>query len=359
MAKTRKPSATDPEQTLLEAERITPSVIRSVGIGVDDLASIYLLETIRGFGPQKFKELHEARVRPSEVLLEPQLLPTRGKRGDAFRAAISGLDPSARELAHARAVRQITRAQEHTARIVSYADPDYPGMVYRSNNPIPVLYLLGDARLYSDSPNAPPAVACVGSRDIKSPYADLHGEFAAHAARSGHVVVSGFATGADTIGHQAAHSVGGKTLLVMPCGLDRPFPPENRELWVELLAYNKAAMVSEFPFGTAAAALTLRKRNKLIVAFAAGVLLSQSSRRGGAMNAYRFALEQHKPVATFADDGAEATSGNQLIAAAGTSRQEPLEPLARGASPSATVFRSDRPDPQAWEKWLSRLSFLT
>ena len=52
------------------------------------------------------------------------------------------------------------------------------------------------------------------------------------------------------------------------------------------------ALVSEFPFGTAASSLTLRKRNKLIVAFAQGVLIGQSSAKGGAMNAYRFALEQ-------------------------------------------------------------------
>ena len=57
----------------------------------------------------------------------------------------------------------------------------------------------------------------------------------------------------------------------MPCGVDLVFPPENRLLWRELLNYENAVFVSEFPLGTKAAALTLRKRNKLIVAFARGV----------------------------------------------------------------------------------------
>ena len=58
--------------------------------------------------------------------------------------------------------------------------------------------------------------------------------------------------------------------------------------------------MSELGFGVRASALTLRKRNKLIVAFARGVLVAQSAKDGGAMNAYRFAVEQKKPVATFA-----------------------------------------------------------
>jgi predicted Rossmann fold nucleotide-binding protein DprA/Smf involved in DNA uptake len=78
----------------------------------------------------------------------------------------------------------------------------------------------------------------------------------------------------------------------MPGGLDRPFPPENRSLWEDFLSYPGAAFVSEFPFGTRASSLTLRKRNKLIVAFARAVLVSQSSADGGAMNAYRFAAER-------------------------------------------------------------------
>src|SRR6185503_14852705 len=97
-------------------------------------------------------------------------------------------------------------------------------------------------------------------------------------------------------------------------GLDLSFPPENRSLWNELLEYERAVFVSEFPFGRRAASLTLRKRNRLIVAFARGVLVSQSAKDGGAMNAYRFALDQKKPVATFAPDGSADTSGNALIA---------------------------------------------
>jgi predicted Rossmann fold nucleotide-binding protein DprA/Smf involved in DNA uptake len=131
----------------------------------------------------------------------------------------------------------------------------------------------------------------------------------------------------------------------MPGGLDRPFPPENRPLWEDFLTYSGAVLISEFPFGTAASALTLRKRNKLIVAFARGVLVGQSSTEGGAMNAYRFALEQRKPIATFAADSTPDTSGNALIAA----KRRPRD----------AVFPSDCPDPEAYQGWLLQLSSST
>jgi DNA processing protein len=158
------------------------------------------------------------------------------------------------------------------------------------------------------------------------------------------VVVSGFALGADTIGHKAAVAGGGKTICVMPSGLDRPFPPENRTLWQSFLAGSQAVFVSEFAFGTGAASLNLRKRNKMIVAFSKGVLVSQSARTGGAMNAYRFALEQKKQLGTFRPNGTEDTSGNDQI-----SRDE--------VAVKVTVF--DGPDPEAFKRWLRELSSLT
>jgi hypothetical protein len=116
-----------------------------------------------------------------------------------------------------------------------------------------------------------------------------------------------------------------------------------------------AVAVSEFPFGTAASSLTLRKRNKTIVAFALGVMLSQTSASGGAMNAYRFALEQKKPVATFAPDGTKRTSGNEQI-------ETGVDPKASGSGPpvlalgrGATIF-PQRLDTAMWDAWLQRSS---
>jgi predicted Rossmann fold nucleotide-binding protein DprA/Smf involved in DNA uptake len=98
--------------------------------------------------------------------------------------------------------------------------------------------------------------------------------------------------------------------------------------------------VTESSFGTSASSLTLRKRNKLIVAFSRGVLVAQSSAKGGAMNAYRFAIEQRKPVATFLTDGSADASGNSNIP----------------EYENALVLQSE---PEAFERWLQVLSSST
>jgi DNA processing protein len=276
---------------------------------VEELGALYALESIKGFGPEKFKQLFMAGVTPQTVLEDPELLPISGTRGQTFREALSSLGRSATSPFRDRAARQLERAGELDAHLLTYAHPSYPRAVLDSNNPVPVIYARGSLDVIADDL----AVACVGSRGVEGRYAKRHADFARVATNAGFVVVSGFALGADRIGHEAAWKAGGRTVCVMPCGVDLPFPPENRALWKELLDYKGAAFVSEFAFGMKARALTLRKRNKLIVAFARGVFLSQTAEKGGAMNAYRFAGEQRKPVATLEPNGSSATSGNGLI----------------------------------------------
>jgi predicted Rossmann fold nucleotide-binding protein DprA/Smf involved in DNA uptake len=134
--------------------------------------------------------------------------------------------------------------------------------------------------------------------------------------------------------------VDGRTICVMPGGLDRPFPPENKKTFDMWLERSGVVFLSEFPFGTGASAMNLRKRNKSIVACAQGVLVGQSSSKGGAMNAFRFGLEQRKPVATFRADGRVDTSGNLEIAHS-----------ERGVTTSFAVTGSQKD----WSQWLSAL----
>ena len=45
-----------------------------------ELAALYALDSIKGFGPQKVKDLYLAGISSSEVLQEPESLPIKGKR---------------------------------------------------------------------------------------------------------------------------------------------------------------------------------------------------------------------------------------------------------------------------------------
>ncbi len=305
-------------------------------LSLEKLADIFALESVKGFGPQKFKELREADLSPSDLLDQPREFQRFGKRGIEFRKQVETAGTKGREIALVRAKKQLEMARQTGGAILTYDHPSYPRTLYKSNLPVAALYVRGDLTvLKSDK-----AVACVGSRKIRSPYSELHDAFATRAVSLGLTIVSGFATGADIIGHLAAERAGGRTVCVMPSGLDRPFPPEHKEIWRRFLDTEGVVFVSEFGFGVGANALNLRKRNKMIAGMARGVLVSQSTETGGAMNAYRFAMEQKKPVATFRADGSTDTSGNDLIA---------------GSAEHVKASVLERDGGEGWAKWLRAL----
>ena len=306
----------------------------------DTLAATYVLERVSGFGPVKFREMHEAGVDPQVGINNPDRLPFRGRTGDKLRSAIRNLSDAEVMAGRNRAIEQLERASSCAASILVHGDPEYPRRVYESSNPVPALYVRGDPNVWQGSGS----VAVVGSRLTRDPFESCARNFAATAARKGMVIVSGFAIGADSIGHKAVRDIGGRTICVMPCGLDEVFPPENRSLWTDLLSYPGAVFVSQFGFGQRASSLSLRRRNKLIVAFAQGVLVAQSATAGGAMNAYRSGREQKKPIATFRSDGSMDTTGNAAISEQNGARDVAFDVTANGSM---------------YEGWLNELSSWT
>ena len=306
-------------------------------LGAKELSDWYLLSSVRGVGPVAAAAIHSAGLTAAEVIEDPSQFPFRGKRAVSIVNSIKALTRRDRETSLRFAENQLLRSADCGVTIVGYADADYPPLVRDSNSPIPILWARGNLSILRSRR----AVACVGSRRIRRPYSDLQEAFVEAAVQEGFVIVSGFAMGADSIGHRRALQAGGSTICVLPCGADRVFPPENRDLWQQLMDSGRAVFVSEFALGRGADQRTLVKRNKLIVAASQGVLVAQSGYPGGALNAFRAGLEQKKPIATFEPDGTDETSGNEAI---------------RSANGRGTSVFPVKPAAQEYRQWLTALS---
>lgn len=282
-------------------------------MNVDDLAHLYTLKSIPGFGPKRFKQLFMAGIAPEEACRNPSCLPFSGKSGERLIEQIR-LRSQTRSTQAMRQAEQQSKAAEITgSHIITYGDPLYPRPLFE-HHPVPILYVRGSEALLL---HAERMVACVGSRGIRSPYREHLQDFVYEAVCADFTIVSGFAGGADIAGHQAAVDRGGDTICVIPSGLDRPFPPEHETQWRGFLERpHQVTFVSPFPFGTIATRIRLLERNALIVALARGVLISQASETGGSMATYRIAIAQRKPVATFTPDTEADTAGNRRIARA-------------------------------------------
>ena len=147
------------------------------------------------------------------------------------------------------------------------------------------------------------AIAVVGSREISPRGEKLTKKFVKALVKAGFTIISGLARGVDTIAHQTALDVGGRTIAVLGSGLDIIYPPENIDL-AEKIAKN-GALVSPFAYGTKPLPKNFLARNRIIAELSQAVLVIEGARRSGTLSTASWAANQGLDV--FAIPGSEAT----------------------------------------------------
>ena len=99
-----------------EAHAADERILRAEGVeerlhlSADDLAAYLAVESIKGFGPQKFRELYETGLTPAEIVASPTLLQLKGSRTEGFRRELESIVRDGMQTYRARAVRQLVRA---------------------------------------------------------------------------------------------------------------------------------------------------------------------------------------------------------------------------------------------------------
>jgi len=174
--------------------------------------------------------------------------------------------------------------------IVAFTDPSFPRALRCLPDPPPALYLKGDPGVLGH-----PSVAVVGSR-----MATVYGKNAAETlsadlAREGFTVVSGLARGIDTAAHEGSLNVRGRAAAVLGTGIDRVYPPENRDLAGRILREG-GVLLSEYPPGTPPLPGHFPVRNRLIAGLAWAVVVVEATERSGSLITARLALEGGKEL---------------------------------------------------------------
>lgn len=154
------------------------------------------------------------------------------------------------------------------------------------------LFVLGDAGLLE---GGQPMVAVVGSRKVSTYGRMVTQKFSEDLAGAGVVIVSGLALGVDSIAHKACLDAGGRTVAVLPTGLDNIYPSSHRQLARKIIEQG-GALVTEYDDGTAAYKQNFIERNRLVSGLADGVLITEAARKSGTLHTASFALDQGKTV---------------------------------------------------------------
>lgn len=204
------------------------------------------------------------------------------------------------------AKKEIELTKEFGAKIIAACEPDYPKILRQIDDYPPVITVFGDSSKLNDS-----SIAIVGARNSSANGCNFAKQIAAALSREKVFTISGLARGIDTFAHQGSLDFG--TLAVVAGGIDKIYPPENKDLFHEIA--KKGAVITEMPFGSAPRAQNFPRRNRIISGMSLGVVIVEAAKKSGSLITARYALEHNKEVFAIPGSPSDARSAgtNDLI----------------------------------------------
>ncbi|WP_072802148.1 DNA-processing protein DprA [Rhodococcoides yunnanense] len=138
------------------------------------------------------------------------------------------------------------------------------------------------------------SVAVVGTRAATAYGEHVTAEMSGDLAVDGWTIVSGAAFGIDAAAHRAALGVGGATVAVLACGIDRAYPSGHARLLGRIK--ESGAVISEYAPGTTPAKHRFLARNRLVAGLGSAVVVVEAGWRSGARNTAAWAHKLGRPV---------------------------------------------------------------
>lgn len=125
-------------------------------------------------------------------------------------------------------------------------------------------------------------LAVVGSRHLTSYGRKMTELLVSEIAARGITIVSGFMYGGDEAAHRATLEAGGRTIAVMPCGIDVIHPEYQEDLYNKILE-NKGLIISEFEGDFPPALWTYPRRNRIVAGLSNAILIVEAGINSGTL----------------------------------------------------------------------------
>ncbi len=183
------------------------------------------------------------------------------------------------------------RVEKRDIKILTYDDERYPQLLKEIDNPPAVLYYKGD--LFSCNLNK--TLAVVGSRR-----ASFNGKESLKKIIDGFCgtdicIVSGLATGIDTVSHQLALENNLKTIGVIASGFDFVYPTSNKNLYEKIIDGN-GAIVTEYYPTFEPLKFRFPQRNRIVSGLSYGTLVVEAAIKSGALITANITLDQGREL---------------------------------------------------------------
>ena len=125
-------------------------------------------------------------------------------------------------------------------------------------------------------------LAVVGSRQMTIYGKQVVEKIVSELASAGLTIVSGFMYGIDATSHKTTLRVGGKTIAVMPCGIDLIHPEYQQGLYYEILS-NNGLVISEYEGKMEPEYWTYPRRNRIVAGLSQAVLIIEAGEKSGSL----------------------------------------------------------------------------
>ena len=176
-------------------------------------------------------------------------------------------------------------------KIISIEDKTYPKLLKEIPDSPKQLYYKGDwdAEIFEN------CLAVVGSRRMTSYGKRVVDQLVYEVAAAGVTIVSGFMYGIDAAAHQAALNGKGRTIAVMPCGIDVIHPEHQEELYNDILEHD-GLIISEFEGSMPPALWTYPKRNRIVAGLSRATLVVEAGSQSGSLITANYAKKFERKI---------------------------------------------------------------
>ena len=176
--------------------------------------------------------------------------------------------------------------------LITIFDKEYPKLLTHISSPPFLLYVKGSVEAWKGK-----CFGVVGTRALSEYGKRATPHITLDLARAGFTIVSGLATGIDTLAHKSALEAGAKTIAVLGTGIDeRTLYPQLNLPLARKIVEKGGAVISEYAPGTHGTKFSFPQRNRIISGLSKGVLVVEADHISGAMITAKCALEQNRDV---------------------------------------------------------------
>ncbi len=222
-------------------------------------------------------------------------------------------------------------------RTIAPGDPEYPTTLLRLEHP-PTLRVRGKLG-WGDR------VAIVGTREASAEAVAYARKLAGELSRAGVTIWSGGALGIDSAAHEGGLEGRARTVVVLPSGLEHPFPERNADLFARVLDEG-GALVSGFEDERIPTRAQFFRRNEILAACVPVLVVVQCPFQSGARNAAKAARELGRKVGVVASPPWEPAGAGWILelrlgATPITRAKDALDLLGLAGPEQAELFPAD------------------